>query len=745
MNVADKRLSLQKAVANNIMGSIVNLEKAQNTKLILVHVIDKNGHQTFRWKKPEEITPQHETHKEIKVGDSVIHEGNTHKILKIHDRHFDLKDSSGKKHSKLFVKVKPADVSDTDNVIQPIQTEEQERALDYEKYGSPAERMEFWSGLVDAFADGECKNLTIAYGSGGVGKTYTVLQNEKLKQDLIDGKAVKFTGGTTAAGFLEMLYDNRDKKIILDDFDMVFKDPQMLSLLTTISRSSEERRITNPTSSQGSDIPPAFEFTGKLMIISNVDLESEAGEGKRNSGRFEELLTNSAKVDLKMSKHETWDLMNEYIIHKDGKVNHNLKFKNSFGEDIESTDKDREDLADFFKANWKETKELSGRTLAKANAIQKYYKGINEDWKDKAKKILLVEDPNQPQPQIEDRFENFNDSVNMVANGLIKSAVVVDKNADRIIDLLKSKGFKNTALNSHGFELQKQMNPNYIPVWDDQKQQLENFATDMYAVITSQTSERALYEALWKHNGKVIIFDKSAKNILSSPLGNGLLKGSLDTSGDGSVAWLSKTNTGRFPVPDKQKEELELDYAARLTAEGFNFEWDETSEQSKIDRKSITHPYDIPKNFNFRGRCIFITDDVNEAQQPIQSRSMIANISTNKEEFLRMAKTIADKREQLGNQFSYITKNTTAKEYREAVKVMTENKDKIHPRKFDEEGIQEIIQMRRRMIKPEMSEEQINKVNRQIGFALNKAETDFIFDEYERVDLMKAFVTLLNK
>ena len=778
-NIAQKRMQLQKAVEDNIQKGIVgeygeqNIEKAvksvsRNPELKLVHIIDKNGHHTVRWMKPEEINQNPEQqHSEVATGHRVVVNGNEYKIRRFQDSGLRLIDTEGNKRTVRFRDIafahpttgglaklngfeeQTTSTTKTPNEGGQIQNNNQ-GGLNYELFGTPAERMALWSEMVEDFANNNSKNLTIAYGTGGVGKTYNVLKNPKLKEELEKGEAVKFTGGTTPAGFLKMLWENKDKKIILDDFDMIFKDEKMLNLIANVSRSSKERVITKPTS--GSDsadgIPNEFEFNGKIMIISNVDLE-EKTEGGRSGGRFEEILTNASSVDLKMSRQETWDLINEFILHKNGKVNQELKFKNAIGEEVESNEKNREELSKFFKENWQSMKELSGRTLSKANAIQNFYKSQGIDWVKKAKEMLCEQDANTPTPQVEQRFATFNDSVNMVAEGLIKSAVIVDRNAENITQLLEHKGFRKTPMNG-GFELQRQMNPDYIPhsrgnESEGEPQYDERFATEMYYVATTNMTERTLYETLWKHNGKTIVFDKSAKMILDSDLGNGLLKGALDTSGDGNLAWLDKSNRGRYPIPPKEKDEKESEYAERLQQQGFSFELNEDS--GKIDTKSITHPYDIPKNFDFIGRCIFVTDSTDEAKQPIQSRSMIADISTTPEEFFKMAETIADNRERLGEQFSYITKDASVSEYRNAIKFIRDNKSKIHERKFNEEGIQEVIVGLRR-IPQDSTEEQTASRHRQILIQMNRGANSGNLQKgrsYQDIELIKAFVTLLNK
>lgn len=718
------------------------LEKARiNPDLVLVHIIDKNGLHKVVYKKREEIQPGVHNHKhveEVKEGD-VVHVGEEKFTLKrnTRDGYLDVVNQEGRKLPKSIKKIKfshpltneekTGSFTEDENASPEVKTTsttteskkqdstseetEEQRQKRYEEEGTPAERMQDWVHLINNFANDTSKNLTVAYGTGGVGKTFNVLKNKKIKEGLDSGEYVKYTGGTTAAGFFEMLYENRNKKIILDDFDMVFKDPNMLGILSTISRSSNERMLTNPASGATTgDIPNRFKFEGKLMIISNIDIDKEAEKSGGSSQKYKELLVNANKVDLKMTKRETWDLLNDFILHSNGEINKNLKFQDAYGSELEIPVENRQELSEYFASRWQDMKELSGRTLTKANAIQSFYKSIgNNNWQAKADEFLL--EKGNPNVTVQERFKDFNDSIDMIAEGKLKSAVVVANNSDQVVEALKEKGFYNSTLDDNvtenefdrresRFTLQRQSNPNYIPRPD------EKFATESYITITgSNLTERKLYETLWEHNGKVIIFDKTARNFLKSDLGQGLLKGALDTSGDGELAWLSKTNTGKYPVPKKEPEEDQTIYAGRLQNLGFEFD---TDDNGVVDASTITHPYDIPKSFQFKGRCVFITDSYDDAPQPIQSRSMMSNVSVSPEEFLELTDSIVERRERLGYQFSNLMSGITSEDYRKAADFLKQNKDKVNQRHFSQEGIETIIN--NFVNKPEgETEEQMNK------------------------------------
>lgn len=525
--------------------------------------------------------------------------------------------------------------------------------------------------------------------------TYSV--EKQMSQELENGDAVKFSGGTTPKGFLEMLYRNRDKKIILDDFDSSYEDENVLALLAICSRNRGERIIKDPTSGgmhEGTrDIPSEFEFTGKIMSISNMNLEQEA-EGKGNKAQyFRDLLVNADRVNLKFSRKETWDLIDKNILHDSremingqpnpnlGGWNPNLRFKDAYGNKIATADEDRKDLFDYFNEgdSWKNMIELSGRTLTKANAIRNYYKDKGEDWKQYADALLKKD---APELDINQRYDIFQSSLDMLGKGDMKSAVVADRTADDIIEYYKDNGFRRSGVNG-GFEFQDEMAEN-----PSAKNGSLISNKDMAVVSGKNITVKSLYETLWKHNGKVIVFDKTAKDFLSDPIGQGILKGALDTSGDGEISWLTSVTTGNKKPSYKPSEFEEGGFEEQLKSDGFKFEM---LEGGKVDMSTLSHPHDLPEKFAFKGRCIFVVNSLDESPQPVNSRSMMANINTTPNEFIQRAKYLADHREKKNSSFSTTFKNVGAKEYREAIDYLDKHKDWVNPMYYSEEGLQKVM------------------------------------------------------
>jgi len=116
-------------------------------------------------------------------------------------------------------------------------------------------------------------------GSAGTGKTHLVkstLAGMGLRESF---EFVHFKGRATAAGLFVTLYENCDKIVILDDCDSVFKDADAVNILKGALDSYDTRSIsyltTKPLKDEfGSHLPRTFEFTGKIIFISNITQSS---------------------------------------------------------------------------------------------------------------------------------------------------------------------------------------------------------------------------------------------------------------------------------------------------------------------------------------------------------------------------------------------------------------------------------------------------------------------------------------
>ena len=123
-------------------------------------------------------------------------------------------------------------------------------------------------------------------GGAGMGKTHIVKSTleEMGLQESYD--FVHFKGRATAAGLFVTLYENNDKIIVLDDCDSVFRDDDAVNILKGALDSYDTRKISYISTKSlkdeyGSEVPRHFEFSGRIIFISNIS-QSKLDEAIRS-------------------------------------------------------------------------------------------------------------------------------------------------------------------------------------------------------------------------------------------------------------------------------------------------------------------------------------------------------------------------------------------------------------------------------------------------------------------------------
>jgi hypothetical protein len=126
--------------------------------------------------------------------------------------------------------------------------------------------------------DNEANGVILA-GPPGTSKTY-IVRRTLYFSGLKHGPDYKIENGAalSADAFYSMLYENRNKILVLDDFDSPLLDPDMTNMLKAITDTSARRILSYPQpkvfTQQDSDstlsLPKKFEFTGRLIMITNL-------------------------------------------------------------------------------------------------------------------------------------------------------------------------------------------------------------------------------------------------------------------------------------------------------------------------------------------------------------------------------------------------------------------------------------------------------------------------------------------
>ncbi len=225
------------------------------------------------------------------------------------------------------------------------------------------QRFQFLAKFVEMVLSGSMVS-TIITGEGGLGKTHAVmeaLKKAKLRE-VKDYVIVK--GYATPKALYATLFENNGKIVVFDDCDSVLKDPTAVNLLKGALDSYEKRTIS--WLQQGfipSELPSYFEFTGKVIFISNMDASKMDGAVK----------SRSICVDLSMTIQDKIERM-QFILPK---ILPNIALAV------------KEAALEFMAAHSDEAREFNVRTLMKISKVANAYGLKNEEWKSAAKYLLV--------------------------------------------------------------------------------------------------------------------------------------------------------------------------------------------------------------------------------------------------------------------------------------------------------------------------------------------------------------------
>jgi hypothetical protein len=274
-----------------------------------------------------------------------------------------------KSYSKAYVERRvKAMVGDVETAVAAA-TEKQNRYDINTRFG-------FVEKLVNMVATGVQPSAVIT-GEGGLGKTYTVTKTLEANgyKDISDlaefqvGSIINtrkcFTtvkGYSTAKGLYRTLFENNKSIIVFDDCDAVLKDPVALNLLKGALDSYGKRIISWNADMRDEDLPRSFEFTGRVIFISNMDQEKID----------QAIRSRSMMIDLSMSLDQKIDRM-EFIAKSE-------EFLPEYDAKIKS------DSLALIREIKSDCKEISLRTLIAVCKIR----ASNKDYKDLATYMLTA-------------------------------------------------------------------------------------------------------------------------------------------------------------------------------------------------------------------------------------------------------------------------------------------------------------------------------------------------------------------
>ena len=227
------------------------------------------------------------------------------------------------------------------------------------------ERFGFLSDMVTMLAKKDQASVVVT-GPGGLGKSHTVtttLANSGLMDvtgldigDDVPANSYRVVKGySTAKGLYRTLYENRNSIVVFYDCDSVLKDPTSLNILKAALDSYSRRIISYNADIRDTDLPNAFEFTGGVVFISNMN----------GTTLDQAIITRSLAVDLSMTAEQKLERMKHLLTQKDFMPEYDLVSKN--------------DAMALISKLVDSVKELSLRTLIQVTKIRK--SNPNGKWK----------------------------------------------------------------------------------------------------------------------------------------------------------------------------------------------------------------------------------------------------------------------------------------------------------------------------------------------------------------------------
>jgi Cdc6-like AAA superfamily ATPase len=221
---------------------------------------------------------------------------------------------------------------------------------------SPTQRFVFINKFIKLLGRGAI-NSFIVTGSGGIGKTTAVtnaLTELELNEDTPNnpgGDYMVIRGFSTPRALYETLYNFRDKILVLDDADQAWKDPLASNLLKACLDDKKVRIVNWNSSREDTEIPTRFVYTGKIVFVSNLPIDSFP----------QAIVSRSQKVDLTLDIDEKI----EVISHVFDKLDKPVQYKN--------------DVLAFVREFATEAKDLNIRSAVSLFTLRENF---GADWRD---------------------------------------------------------------------------------------------------------------------------------------------------------------------------------------------------------------------------------------------------------------------------------------------------------------------------------------------------------------------------
>jgi len=233
-------------------------------------------------------------------------------------------------------------------------------------------------------------NCVFCHSKPGYGKTY-----ETLKYLENCNVEYKYNAGvTTAVELFKLLHNNNNSVIVLDDVESVLQDNRSINILKAATYSTTKTRtITYKTSARVLlDYPDSFEFTGKIIILSNNSYENK-------DLSYNALLSRCLKFELLYSTEEIKTISKTLLF---SKFENKELSEEEFDFCIELLDKVVDRHFNFRVLN----RLVDFVIFDKINALNLFQNSIRKNY-EKADPLDIIDEIVQQEKEVKKQFELF--------------------------------------------------------------------------------------------------------------------------------------------------------------------------------------------------------------------------------------------------------------------------------------------------------------------------------------------------
>lgn len=231
--------------------------------------------------------------------------------------------------------------------------------------------------MAQSCAEGQVKGLVIS-GAPGTGKSYNIqrvlensgFENLVIDQSLLEAESesiadieaseemadkkyyVLCKGQVTPLALYMLLYQHSNAVIVFDDCDSVLMNQTSLNILKAALDSYNRRIISWNTRSVGNRVPRSFEYTGRVIFVSNIYFD-QISPNSRLRMHIDAIMSRTHFLDLGMSTNKEKILRINQTI-EDGLLN-----------DFNMSVAQKKELVDFISKYQEQFREISLRTALK--------------------------------------------------------------------------------------------------------------------------------------------------------------------------------------------------------------------------------------------------------------------------------------------------------------------------------------------------------------------------------------------